>query len=397
MQLLNDKIYGNIMSKDQNLFEPLAITMWDFSWLERRWPGAGYENWDLALNELLERGYNAIRIDAFPHLLAEDSGKEWCLKPVWRVQDWGSPALNKIRIQPYLNEFLAKCKEHNIKIGLSSWFREDTENTRMQITSPQIMAEIWIKTLESIKSDGLLETIFYVDLCNEWPGEYWAPFFKNDPPELTWGGWHTDRSIDWMKSSVELVRSEFPDLPLGYSIEMHKSPKGSEVDLSFFDYQEPHIWMANSNDGEFYNRVGYNYDTQKNDSYDKLQLNGKKIYMQNIDHWNDILIKTIDLYSDFSGRTNTPLITTECWGLVDYKDWPLLEWDWIKELCRLGTKRAADSGQWAAIATSNFCGPQFKGMWNDIDWHLEMTEYIKNSKVNGNLLETKLLRRIKEN
>ena len=35
---------------------PFAITMWDFSWLERRWPGAGYENWDLALDELVERG-----------------------------------------------------------------------------------------------------------------------------------------------------------------------------------------------------------------------------------------------------------------------------------------------------------------------------------------------------
>ena len=31
---------------------PLAITMWDFSWLERRWPGAGYEDWDVALDEL---------------------------------------------------------------------------------------------------------------------------------------------------------------------------------------------------------------------------------------------------------------------------------------------------------------------------------------------------------
>ena len=26
-----------------------AITTWDFSWAERRWPGAGYENWDRAL------------------------------------------------------------------------------------------------------------------------------------------------------------------------------------------------------------------------------------------------------------------------------------------------------------------------------------------------------------
>ena len=25
------------------LSRPLAVIMWDFSWLERRWPGAGYE------------------------------------------------------------------------------------------------------------------------------------------------------------------------------------------------------------------------------------------------------------------------------------------------------------------------------------------------------------------
>ena len=45
--------------------------MWDFSWLERRWPGAGYEDWAQALEELRERGYDAVRIDAYPHLLAE--------------------------------------------------------------------------------------------------------------------------------------------------------------------------------------------------------------------------------------------------------------------------------------------------------------------------------------
>ncbi|MDR1800091.1 MAG: hypothetical protein LBR19_09490, partial [Bifidobacteriaceae bacterium] len=26
--------------------------MWDFSWLERRWPGGGYEDWDEALGAL---------------------------------------------------------------------------------------------------------------------------------------------------------------------------------------------------------------------------------------------------------------------------------------------------------------------------------------------------------
>jgi len=34
------------------------------------WSGAGYEDWDRALDELAERGYDAARIDAYPHLHA---------------------------------------------------------------------------------------------------------------------------------------------------------------------------------------------------------------------------------------------------------------------------------------------------------------------------------------
>jgi hypothetical protein len=62
--------------------------MWDFSWLERRWPGAGYEDWDSVLDQLVARGYNAVRIDAFPHLVASAPDRMWELIPVWSVQDW---------------------------------------------------------------------------------------------------------------------------------------------------------------------------------------------------------------------------------------------------------------------------------------------------------------------
>jgi hypothetical protein len=182
---------------------PRAITMWDFSWLERRWPGAGYEDWDKALHELTERGYNAVRIDAYPHLLAENAQKEWTLKEVWSIQNWGSPDVNKVRIQPNLNKFIATCKKYGVKVGLSSWFREDVDNIRMKITTPEKHAEIWIKTLDSIKEAGVLDNVMYLDLCNEWPGSLWAPYFKNDPPHLTWGYWHTEKSMQWMRVSIE--------------------------------------------------------------------------------------------------------------------------------------------------------------------------------------------------
>jgi hypothetical protein len=72
-----------------DLTHPLALTMWDFSWLERRWIGGGFEDWGRALDELRERGYDAVRIDAFPHLLAADPDREWDLVPVWTEHDWG--------------------------------------------------------------------------------------------------------------------------------------------------------------------------------------------------------------------------------------------------------------------------------------------------------------------
>ena len=46
------------------MIHPLAITMWDFSWIERRWDGAGFEDWNAALDGVKERGYDAVCIDA---------------------------------------------------------------------------------------------------------------------------------------------------------------------------------------------------------------------------------------------------------------------------------------------------------------------------------------------
>lgn len=95
--------------------------MWDFSWMERRWSGAGYECWDTALDELVERGYDTLRIDAYPHLLAEDPEKEWELLPVWNAHDWGCPAPLAVKVGTALVEFIGKCRDRDIRVGLSAY------------------------------------------------------------------------------------------------------------------------------------------------------------------------------------------------------------------------------------------------------------------------------------
>ena len=121
---------------------PLAITMWDFSWLERRWPGAGYEDWDLALKELKERGYDAVRIDAYPHLIQAGATRTWELLPHWWFQDWGAASRCRVRVQPNLNEFIRRCAAHGICVGLSSWFRQDLANTRMKLAA-RLLGAAW--------------------------------------------------------------------------------------------------------------------------------------------------------------------------------------------------------------------------------------------------------------
>ena len=374
--------------------KPLAFTMWDFSWLERRWSGAGYEDWDKALAELVDRGYNAVRIDAYPHLIANGKNKKWKLMPVWSVFDWGSPMTIHVRIQPSLNEFIAKCRDHKVKVGLSTWYREDVDNVRMKIASPDIMADQWIKTIESIDEEGLLDNVFYVDLCNEWPGDLWAPYFKNNPPELTWGGWYTTNSMAWMAKAVEKVKKAFSDLPAGISFEIKKLDELQKKDVSFVDYLEPHIWMSQRNDNEFYRKMKFQDDTFSYKGFETMVANGFELYNSDKTYWQGLLTNYIKELGVLASELNQPCMTSECWAVVNYKDLPGLDWGWIKELSALGAITATDTGQWLAVSTSNFCGPQFTGMWRDVEWHQKLTNHIRSAKVNEDLLDSKLVKRM---
>ncbi|MDQ2711178.1 MAG: cellulase [Acidobacteriota bacterium] len=356
----------------RDIRRPLAITMWDFSWLERRWLGAGYEDWDLALDELVARGYDAVRIDAYPHLIAAGADRTWELIPVWSLQDWGSPAKNRVRVQPALNQFIKKCGDRGLRVALSTWFRQDTGNTRLKIHTAQQHGQIWKTTLDSIAANGLLKHLLYVDLCNEFPLDVWAPFVPKGMLRAT------PRGARWMNDAIAVVRKSYPDLDYTFSITSEWNTWRKQ-DVSMLDFLELHIWMANAS--EFYDKVGYHYERFDPKGYENVVDRAKPLYLSKPDYWKGKLRDRIQLGADWSRLSKRPLITTECWSLVDYKDWPLLDWDWLKDLCEVGVTTAAATGRWVAMATSNFCGPQFVGMWRDIPWHKRLTEAIHNSEI----------------
>lgn len=234
---------------------PYAIAMWDFSWLERRWPGAGYENWDTALSQLVERGYDAVRIDAYPHLLSADPMKAWDLLPAWDQTSWGAQSPVTVRVLPALLEFLRAARRHGVGVALSTWYRQDREDTRMNIRTPDDQARIWRDTLRAIDDAGLLDTILYVDLCNEYPEPFWAPYLRagdlGPNPSKT-----EPRLIEWMREAIAILRADYPHLDYTFSFNS-EFERWQELDVSMLDILEPHVWMATTGNDRFNERVGY--------------------------------------------------------------------------------------------------------------------------------------------
>ena len=153
-------------------------------------------------------------------------------------------------------------------------------------------------------------------------------------------------------------------------------------DVSFLDFLELHLWMA-QHASDFYEKVGYHYERFESKGYENVVDRAEPLYRQDPAHWQDALRRSIHGLAEWSRASKKALATTECWALVDYKDWPLLDWGWIQELCEVGVRTAAETGRWFAIATSNFCGPQFRGMWRDVAWHRRMTDVIHGARIDA--------------
>lgn len=353
---------------------PLAFTMWDFSWLERRGPGGGYGNWGRALDELAERGYNAVRIDAYPHLVAHGIARA-TLEPVWTVHEWGSPVPVEVAPMPALAEFIAECGQRRIQVGLSTWFRKDGADSRLRIRSPADHAAVWLRTVGELRRAGVMEHVCYVDLCNEFPGEHWAPFFDNSP-DSSWNGM-TEKSLAWMEAAVAAFRAQEPDLPVTVSV-VGFDAKVRER-WRFLDFLEPHIWMTQSSD--FLERIGGNYNNFDSTGYEAIAARADAAYRGKRVHWEAKLRERIDAWAGIARACGRPLVTTECWAIVNYRDWPGLDWGWVKELCEFGVEEALKTGLWVGVATSNFCGPQFTGMWSDVAWHQRLTRRIRTADV----------------
>jgi len=375
-----------------------AVTMWEFSWLTRREGAeAEYADWDKVLDELAARGYDTIRMDAFPHLVARGPEGEqvdrFTILPQTPLFMWGNHAPVEVEPRAALVEFITKVRDRGMNVGLSTWFNDDSLHRAATVATPDDYARIWRETLDHLAGADLLDAVQWVDLCNEFPIGKWAKgaypliFDGADPedpiPAITeWSPEAQERVQQYLDEGIGQVRDAYPELSYTFSFESVSGPNARKLDTSALDIAEVHVWL--SSDLEFSSASGQ-LAVVTEQSPDALPAHAEKapeVYYSERDRWLSSLEQLVDEWADWAAARKLPLATSEAWGPINYDDVDSIEgtteWDWVKDVCAEGVRMAIDKGWWG-ICTHNFAQPHFEGMWSDVAWHREQTARIKRS------------------
>jgi hypothetical protein len=392
-----------------HLTKPVAIAMWDFSWLLRHHRIGSFEDWDKVLDGLAERGYNAIRMDCFPHLVASDSDGKIIQEYYHPRSSWGKPVLWGNQYSMYsrpreaLLEFLPKCRERGIHVGLATWFLGHGTERNKQVTGLNGFVRVWDELLWLLNEHDLLYDILYVDLLNEYPlwhGFEWLTnelnqmsdmkaFRKTNPdaniPEVDFVNTGEKKYNpvqekfykSFMTDAIKRLKIKWPDIDFFASLSHASNVPWEDNDFSEFSCLDAHIWFSHNSD--FSNTTNYSraIHAPENDMAFEQANNDIKAYWQQhktkLISWMDDELKQ---RADVSKKYNMICGNTEGWGTVMWYEHPALDWTFMKTAGDICVDLSIKHG-FKFICTSNFTHPHFPGIWDDIKWHKQVTERIK--------------------
>lgn len=389
-------------AKLQNDLEPkrLTIAMWDYSWLNCHYPGGAFEDYDRVTDELLERGFNTVRIDAFP--LVIDQMKMDKLK-TYRIEagplrNWGPSAKDWDHdIIAGLIEFMTITKRKGIHVILSSWGKGD----RKRYADRATFWRAWETTLDLLKEKDLLEHVLYVDFDQEFP--YFSPFapelnrLGQEPKEVSGqgnemeqagaqiGAWNRAQGAfvrDYFESTLAHFHKKYPGLRFTFSLTSFWEEVRS-LRPEGLDVLELHIWIRNQlDDFTGFNRIKKDRDPERD--Y-KAYMAGIREGMRHIDSLKEHMQQQVARAQAWSQELNVPLTTSEAWGPWWHMDHPDLEWQWLYDWCEYGMGLSREYGFWGSTPW-NYCHPYWQN-WANIDWYRKLNFHFLNGDTGTSVLK----------
>lgn len=379
--------------------KPLAIAMWDFSWILRHHRYGEFENWDKVLEGLAERGYDAVRIDSMPQYTAADTDGKITeefrsVRQGWGPVKWGNYYTMSFRPREALVEFLGRCKRVGIKVGLATWFENHGTGQRAVFTEQGGLLRAWRETLAFLRQNSLLDNVIYVDLLNEYPFWHGYRWLQNELDARAEAEWFTFDKMgvdiynlpktsvfnavqkrfynEFINDLIVKLKAEYPGLDFFASF--CRQMLLNDIDLSNFAAIDYHLWFADSGRIPGLNVLGNIDQSKDNRAVYKDLLAAWRKNKRELIKWMDGNIKNV---SETARKYGIPCGNTEGWGPVHWIDHPDIDWSWVKESAEICVDLARKHDNYKFICTSNFTHPQFRGMWEDVEWHRRITSRIK--------------------
>lgn len=381
----------------------LAMCMLDYHWLTQRGgPQPEYRDFDALLDSVVIRGYNSVRIDAFPHLIAADEhGRlqdEFVIPADTTGAAWGLNTDATVNPRRDLPIFLTKCAARGIRVTLSTWMYTDRTGRAGRIQSPAQLARIWAETLDLIGQHGLMDIIEFVDVANEFPSVLFTPAIVDHLNQkltnninqlhgflLPYDQRQAGAISAYIYTVINALKKRFPRLPFCVSLVGNGPADHFKFhDLSPMDCIEAHIWLSQNQafaipsglDLLLLQSTGKPQSSTYNDVIEKW---AQSMYYRSQASLLKWLGCTMDSWVTLGNKLKVPVYTAEGWAVMAYpalpdKDPKGANWAWVRDADQRAVVMAKARG-WSGIVT-NYVQPQFPP-YQDIAWHQRITELIK--------------------
>lgn len=380
----------------------LTIAMWDFSWMYMHYPGGAFENFDRVTDELLERGFNTVRIDAFPLIIGKlDSLNQEVTIAGGPLRNWGPSDKDRQHdVVNELTEFMKMTKEKGLYVILSSWGFGCLEFPEIlnDYKNRNFFWQAWEKTLNILKDEKLLDHVLYVDFDQEFP--YFSPFNAHlnnlqktlvnsekskmeaaghvelNFEKYSWNNAQMNFVHDYFSSTLSHFQRLYPHLRFTFSLTSYWK-EVRLMNIQSLDVLELHMWMSQS--AIFQNRSGFS-DVQKDrgdHNFKDYQNRVNALLLSSRPKLLKEMFNRMDYAQKWSEEIAAPLVTTESWGPwwnMDHND---LDWQWLQDWCELCMNMAPQYGFWG-VTPWNYSHPYWDN-WQNVEWYNKVNKSFLNA------------------
>lgn len=229
--------------------QPLAIARWDLSWLlHRDLRDGAFASLERVLDETQQRGFNALRLDPCPHLVATPENGihlDRCelMPPGGRQVE--------VKIRNALQHLMQSTHERGMKVWFSSRFINDSRARRSFVRRPEDFVSVWSDTLSLVSDWGYLDDVAGLDFCYQFPSLPAAHgvarrVFQRSPERplpTHWSEQANQRLEAYLLEIPRALHALFPSVPVGMSTTVALSEQLRQLDTSELDFLDFSLWL----------------------------------------------------------------------------------------------------------------------------------------------------------